>query len=704
MKNLVKGIVFDEFNSEAIKLSKILSKKRTGELNDDDLKDVKERLEVSSFEEFLNKFAPTVYPTVIDRNIIWKLEKSYPQQKGTKLDMSYKPLKMLINLMDARKKSNKSNLEFDWQDVFQSILPTNMVREAKEIRARLNFLYQELEDAIGEQQKDELIDAIFDCRDEIRKQYEDNIMNLLPLAIEDCKAKLEYIEPKENENGIIDDTPPVIGEYTFNKKGAIEFKEIVLDKDLTKNEEQKQIGTNKISTWIELDYNSYVEENGLENNEYIKQLIVNSYSNNNRSLVTENYEEVRENYKNLVERYRENIKSSFEGLNDIFQKILGVKAFFDQNATKEKIELIITNDSISTMANIKDDLEKYLKIISRDKFKEDPETFPNFWLAIVPGIVTEGKKEIRKRRNLDAGISSTRESSSESEKGTTISYTKEVVTLLAKYRIFTFTNFKTLSVKDEDNGKYNTNTFNTLQSFGIRKYKDELNKMSFEKSSYIIPCFPNFCIADGGNFNLDIRSDENDSLLSLKGVYVDASYVAAGLVASYLNPKILNSPRFNFETKEIDMKYPGVRINLEDMELARKISTAMAKESNIGIVKEIKEDIKDFGVGFIFLCDEDLGTMYPYLCRSVDKKRLYRTMTLYYIGNSIAEFTYNNKEKIKNIKTDRRVKEWGRENEGKINKILNDINDLEVDENYKIKIKFEEGYEEIEIKVEDAEE
>lgn len=703
MKNLVKGIVFDEFNSEAVKLSNILAKKKSGELNDMILQDIKERLEVSSFEEFLDKFSPTVYPTFTDKNIIWKLEKSYQGQKGIKLDMNYKPLRMLINLMDARKKSNKSNLEFDWQDAFQSILPTNMVREAKEIRGRLNFLYQELEDAIGEQ-REELIDAIFDCRDEIRKQYEDNVLNLLPLAIEDCKIKLENIKPKEDENGIIDDAKPVIGEYTFNKKGAIEFKPVVLDEDSIENKNQKKIGTNKISNWIELDYNSYIEEKGLENNEYVKQLIVDSYSNNNRSLTTETYDELKENYKNLVDRYRENIKSSFEGLNDIFQKILGVKAFFDQNTTKEKIELIITNDNISTLANMKDDLEKYLKIISRDKFKEAPEIFPNFWLAIVPGIITEGKTDIKRRRNLDEGIRKANTTTSQSEKETSISSTKEVVSLLSKYRIFTFINFKTLSIKEEKNGKYNTNTFNTLQSFGLKKYKEELNKMSFEKSPYIIPCFPNFCIADGGRFNLDIRSSENDSMLSLKGIYVDASYVAAGLVSSYLNPKILNSPRFNFDSKEIDMKYPGVRINLEDMTLVRKISTTMAKESNIGIVKEIKEEIKDFGIGFIFICDEDLGTMYPYLCRSVDKKRLYRTLTLYYIGNSIAEFTYNNKEKIKNIKTDRRVKEWGRENEGKINKILNEVNDLDVDENYKIKIKFEEGYEEIEIKVEEAEE
>ena len=78
-------------------------------------------------------------------------------------------------------------------------------------------------------------------------------------------------------------------------------------------------------------------------------------------------------------------------------------------------------------------------------------------------------------------------------------------------------------------------------------------------------------------------------------------------------------------------------------------------------------------------------------------------MTLYYIKNSIVEFTNNNKEKIKNIKNDIKVKNWGRDNAGKINKILNEANDLEVGEDYKIKIKFEEEYEEIEIKVEEAE-
>ncbi|WP_293960674.1 hypothetical protein [uncultured Fusobacterium sp.] len=702
MKNLVKAIVFDEFNPKVDKLSQILMKSEYGELTDETLKEIEDKLQVTNFEEFLKKFAPIVYPTVTERNIIWGLEESYPGQKGIKLDMSYKPLKLLIELMEKRRKSNKSNLEFDWQDAFQTILPTNMVREARDIRGRLEYLYRELNTAVGEKY-DDLVEAIFDCREEIRKQYEDNVMNLLPLAIEDCRVKLKALEPKVDENGVVDDSVPMIGEYRFTEKGVLEFKSIDLEKENKDNIIQNQLEMKTIQNWIELDYDAYVEDNNIEENRYVKQLIVDSYSNGKGLVVDENRDELKENYKNLVGTYKENIKSSFEGLNDIFQKILGIKAFFDQNTSKEKIKLIVTNDNIATLVNIKDNFEKYLRIISPEKYKEDLEIRANFWLAIVPGIITEAKKEgQRKKRDLNEGVSRAKSSILQDEKGTTISNTKEIVSLLSSYRIFTFVNFKTMPIKEEKI-KYNSNTFEALQKFGIEKYKKELEKMSFENSSYIIPCFPNFCIADGGYFNLDIKIDENDDMLSLKGVYVDASFVAAGLVASYLNPKILKSTRFNFEDNEIDMRYPGVRINLEDIEIAKKISTTMAKESNIGIVKRIKEEIKDFGKGFIFICDEDLGTMYPYLCRSINKKRLYRVMTLYYIKNSIVEFTNNNKEKIKNIKNDIKVKNWGRDNAGKINKILNEANDLEVGEDYKIKIKFEEEYEEIEIKVEEAE-
>ena len=702
MKNLVKTIVFDEFNSKTDKLSYILTEKGQGELSDETIKKIEDKLQVSSFDEFLKKFAPTVYPTTTDKDIVWKLEESYPGQKGIKLDMNYKPLKLLTELMEKRRSLGKSNLEFDWQDAFQSILPTNMVEEAKQIRGRLEYLFRELDNAVGEKY-DELVDAIFDCREEIRKQYEDNVMNLLPLAIEDCRTKLKSLEIKEDENGVIDSSKKVIGEYCFTNSGALEFKELNLEQESREAITQNQLEMKKIQEWIELDYKAYTEEKNLEENKYVKQLIVNSYSNGGIiSASSEDYENLKTNYRNLVGTYKENIKSSFEGLNDIFQKILGVKAFFDQNMTKEKINLIIANDSITTLSSIKDSLEKYLRIISPEKYKDDREKGSNFWLAIVPGIVTEGKREAQgRRRNLDEGLSKAKESNSKIEKGTMISSTQEVVSLLAKYRVFTFTSFKTMVIKDGE-AKYNSNTFEALQRFGIKKYREELEKISFEESSYTIPCFPNFCIADSGYFNLDIKADENDSVLSLKGVYVDASYIAAGLVASYLNPKILKSNRFKFEDKEVDMRYPGVRINLEDMEIAKKISTTMSKESNIGIVKRIKEEVKDFGVGFIFICDEDLKTMYPYLCRSINKKRLYRTMTLYYIGNSIAEFTNNNKEKIKNIKNNIKVKNWGRDNLGKINKILNEVNDLEVDEDYKIKVKFEEEYEEIEIKVEEA--
>lgn len=225
MKNLVKAIVFDEFNPKVDKLSQILMKSEYGELTDETLKEIEDKLQVTNFEEFLKKFAPIVYPTVTERNIIWGLEESYPGQKGIKLDMSYKPLKLLIELMEKRRKSNKSNLEFDWQDAFQTILPTNMVREARDIRGRLEYLYRELNTAVGEKY-DDLVEAIFDCREEIRKQYEDNVMNLLPLAIEDCRVKLKALEPKVDENGVVDDSVPMIGEYRFTEKGVLEFKSI----------------------------------------------------------------------------------------------------------------------------------------------------------------------------------------------------------------------------------------------------------------------------------------------------------------------------------------------------------------------------------------------------------------------------------------------------------------------------------------------
>ena len=84
MKNLVKTIVFDEFNSKTDKLSYILTEKGQGELSDETIKKIEDKLQVSSFDEFLKKFAPTVYPTTTDKDIVWKLEESYPGQKGIK--------------------------------------------------------------------------------------------------------------------------------------------------------------------------------------------------------------------------------------------------------------------------------------------------------------------------------------------------------------------------------------------------------------------------------------------------------------------------------------------------------------------------------------------------------------------------------------------------------------------------------------------
>jgi hypothetical protein len=82
--------------------------------------------------------------------------------------------------------------------------------------------------------------------------------------------------------------------------------------------------------------------------------------------------------------------------------------------------------------------------------------------------------------------------------------------------------------------------------------------------------------------------------LWLEGIYIDASYVAAGLVASYQCPEYLKTKFKNTATK-----YPGVRFDLEEGDNGLKVLTTLAKEIS-GFTNKIKDEINRKNFGFIF--------------------------------------------------------------------------------------------------------
>lgn len=697
MKNLVKTIVFDEFSPTADTLTRIIQScgDNLKQLTDADLKKIEDKLGVRSFDEFLAKFKIEIYPTIIDNQASWTTDERFATGEGLELDKDFKPLKLFINMMEKRRTSNQSKLEFDWQEALEELSPKSRVEEAKFLRKQLEFSTKELmeiEEKLGTNtpQYKNKAKEILNHRAKIKNIYEKNPLNLLPLAVADTQSKLEYLEAsvKDEKNS---ENQMKLGYHEFDDKGNIKFVEYRPEEMTEENEKESKalVVTEKVQGWLVKDYEVTTKQNT-----YVKDLILSTFSNRETSLVdlsSINKDELKKRYTQQVELYKNMLEGEYKSLNELFTKLLGIKAYFDQIPSKEKPMLIITNEKIEEIVKRKDAVKLYLDTVVGRRILENKEYRADIWNAIIPGVTNfynEDEEDEEDDFDIDGAVVLDDSITNEKKSGNH-SAVKELIDILSK-KVVTFFNFKV--------GKYTS--FENLQKYGIENYEKELEKLSLKKNNdYIVPCYPNFTVIEEEDFRINL----GDSGINLKSVYIDAAYVACGVVSSYLDPDNLIDKRIGFDKGEINMQAPGVRIDLEEKIFSRKIRTSIGKESNIGLSTETEKDIQKIRKGFIFTCDEVQDTMYTLVCRNSNGKPLYKVYVLLYLTKEIESRVDGEKNKIKELKNGY-IRNEIKANEDKINCILKNgeeiILPIEAGETT-IKVRFGEDEEKVEIVIDE---
>ena len=154
-----------------------------------------------------------------------------------------------------------------------------------------------------------------------------------------------------------------------------------------------------------------------------------------------------------------------------------------------------------------------------------------------------------------------------------------------KYKIQIFFNFQA----NEET------TFNHMAVAGVEKYIEKCQLLTRQSySEFAIPCLPNFTIIpkDKSGVVIDVKMEKTESggvklssakedilKLWIQGVYVDASYVASGIVAAYQCPEYMKECYKDVAMKfPVSMKYPGVRFDIEAGDNSLRMVTTMAKE------------------------------------------------------------------------------------------------------------------------------
>ena len=644
-----RTMLFEEINPERLDLLTLVGDtKGLNSLNDDKIKEINENLLVSSFDEFLDKFAPTVYSfyNANNQKVMYTLNKpeTLPDELITEIPINQSNdfLKMLFTLIDTKRAQGIANVDFKFENLLDMISPKKVMEDIKQTRKEIQYTYGKYDSLDDEDPlKLDLGDKLNDMFEEASQNY-NNIMAMLPLAIEDIKTRL-LLGADDSASG---NDPFQAGVLSLGENGELKVLEA------PKKEETALIAIddNANAGLIEAFEDDYDDVNAVKS-DYVKSLVVRTFCPLTSTMEsTIDIDKEVGNYNTYLEFYKSAKDDFIKTVKPLIEKLLGVKMFFDQYQAKNKgmkPTLLVTNTKLSRLVNSLNlpRLNTYLSSVN------DKNDFSNtIWFGIVPSIELESQSKSKVRRE--------RFKANKQVEKTDCNTMEELTILLEcvqKYRMQIFFNFES---QEET-------TFNNIATAGIDKFVDKCSSLLRKSySEFAIPCLPNFTVipkeksgvildkkmilSESGSAELS-REKEDILKLWIEGVYIGASYIAAGIVAAYQCPEYLKEFCGNTFSE-----YPGVRFDIESKDNPLKVKTTLAKEIS-GFTNDIKNSINRKNFGFIFssenaqLNGEEINQITVYKARSMqavenDFESLYKTLVTTYIERILRFYSNDFKE------------------------------------------------------------
>jgi hypothetical protein len=643
-----KTMLFAEINPEKNNLLTLIGDTRSVEsLDDEKVHEIDAALCVISPEEFLRKFNPTVYSfsDAAGQRMLYSLKKpeNIPEHCITEIPLgeSNDFLNMVRTLLKAKKSQGIINVKFNFETVLRLISPQKVTDDIKQLRQEIQYVYSKyaaLEDE--DPQKPDLGDKLNALFEEASLNY-NNILAMLPLAIEDIKTRL-LLGGGSTDAG---SAPLRIGTLSMSEKGELKVLELpeVKQTDLVALDDKT--GT-ALVTAFEEDYETL---NGEASSPYLKSLVVRTFCPLAAQSAAPDIETETENYNNYLEFYKQSKDDFIKCAKPLIEKILGVICFFEQYDVKSREmqpKLLITNTSLEMMTKASNitRLLTYLKTVNHKN------AFANtIWFGIVPSVEMETAAGRPISRERFKGHAKTALAQGNTMEGLGI-----LLDAVKDYRVQIFYNFRT----GEDT------TFNRLATEGADKYIEKSAPlMRRDFSEFAIPCLPNFTVVpkerSGVILDKPMEIDENGvprlsagdvQKLWLEGIYIDAAYIAAGCVAAYQCPQFLKEKKF----KPVTPEYPGVRFDIEYRNNALQIPTTMAKEI-YGFTDSVKSAINRRGFGFVFASESakfgrtEVKNVTVYKARSLSEvdneyESIYKTLVCTYVHRILSYVTNDMKE------------------------------------------------------------
>lgn len=604
IKQTSKAILFEEFNSSADDLYTIIKNENVREKSEF-FKIIEDKLEVRSFEEFSEKFMPSVWEWIEASDnpnkpvsFRYSMEKpdGIPNAHELRLDKN-EFYSMVMKLYEQKGSSGECDLEFDYSMVAELLSPNKVLERAKQLRRDLEYNYSKML-SLGEgskQEKNKCIKQINAIRQEIVAQYKDSVTGVIKLTLADSQRKLALLSDnssQKDEITVINDTrkkPCLLG---FTDDGSLDIKLI----DMQDNNTDLSVDNDKNAKLIKLisdDYDNYSNQGG----DFVKNIITSTYCNTQIGAI-EDREKLVEKCNIYTALYKDSQEQFIRAISSAIEKVLNVKAFFEQatisNKKKLPSSLIITNCSAEKLLydeKVKSDFEFFLTESSREL------DYGRIWFAIIPAIGdSDFIDNIDEEVSLDAPLMNDDFSNVENVKTTdgqiltSLSVLKVMLNILKTARITTFFNFRA----NEKTGfaKFNEDV--------LESYRNKLT--SINGNHYAVFSYPNFTVLPKKETYIKIGKTEYDSVvkseyIDIPGIYIDASYVAAGLVVASQNPDYLAD---KYSSTKINPGYPCVRFDIERENNRFIMLTKMNREGKVAWPSDVEADISKDKFGFCF--------------------------------------------------------------------------------------------------------
>lgn len=685
-----RTILFEEINPEKNDLLTLIGDvKGKSSLEDEKVKEINENLLVSSFDEFLDKFSPVVYSffNANNQKVMYSLKKpeNIPENCITEipLNMENDFLKMLLTLISTKGAMGIANVDFKFDKILDMISPKKIMDDIRQSRKEIQYVYSQYEALDdGDPKKLDVGDKLNYMFEQASANY-NNVMAMLPLAIEDIKTRLLMGDMEKSEGG----QKFTAGLLSMGNDGELKILEVSKEENtqLAVVDDSANVG---LITAFKEDYDALNENQS----DYVRDLVVRTFCPLASTMESEvDIKQEIANYNNYLDFYKQTKDDFVKVVKPLIEKMLGVKTFFDQYKVKEngmRPTLLVTNVKLEQQVKAHNlpRLVMYLNTVN------DKNEFENtIWFAIVPNVELEQSKGIKLQRIRFAGNEKVEKTGQN-----TMESLVNLMNAIYPYKVITFFSFQT----GEET------TFSDMASSGVEKYMQKCNSlMKRDYSEYIVPCIPNITVIPKDKSGLIIdkkmvlneegtaalsREKEDIMKLWIEGVYIGAAYEAAGIVAAWQCPQYLKE-RF----PKTSLNYPGVRFDIEAGNHALCATTTMTKEIS-GFTNTIKNSINNSGFGFVFSSEnaqyrgKDIRNIMVYKARNLlmsenEFEPIYKTLVSTYIERVLRFYSNDfKKDNILNFfsnNPDSQKSRWGADR-NYVNSILQEGDELsyEIDE------------------------